>query len=686
MKIFASVRSAALMLGALLIVSPAVAPAASPALQPAAAGVPTIDWTLSPQRIASACASSIGRVKSRVGAVERVARGRRTFASVVLPLENAAADFSDELVAQTFLFYVSTDAKVRAASQQCAIDTGNVFSALAASPELYRALAEAKASGTARGVAQTKVTDLWLSAVRRSGAGLAEAKRREFVARSQEINDLEARFAANLANDGGSVTVSEDQAKSLPAEFVAAALKKNAGGGYALAANEATYGPFMENETDASARKQFYIAYVNRGGDANVKLLERALVARDRLAKAIGYPNYAAFVLADRMAGTPERVATFLKQIDTAVLPKAREELGELAALKGAPPDPWDRAFYENELRKTKYAVDQNEIKRYFPVQHVIESVLGIYQELLGVKFARIDVPVWQPQVQAYDVSDSATGKPLGRFYLDLYPRPGKFSHFANFGIVPRRELADGSIRLATSAIVGNWPQAAPGKPALLAHDDVVTFFHEFGHNMAALLADQPYATLTNGFRLDFIEAPSQMLENWAWEPAILKRVSADAVTGVPLPDGLIAKLVATRYVHYALFTATQAFYGTADQRFHTQKPPLDTTALWKTTLAEMTPGRYVEGTHPQASIDHFMNGYEAGYYGYLWSKVYAQDLFSRFKAEGLTNPATGLAYRRDILAPARLEEPDREVSQFLGRPMNPNAFYTELGIAPPHP
>jgi thimet oligopeptidase len=675
MKSFALPRSAAALIGAALL---AVIPVSSYA-RPAA--VPALDWTLTPQRIASSCAASIARIKSRVGAIPRVPRSARTFDSVVLALENASADFSDELAAQTFLFAVSTDAKVRAASQTCGTDAGNVLSELTASPELFRAVADAKASGTAGAPAQAKLTELWLTALRRSGAGLPESKRRTFVALSKELNDLQARFAANLANDTGSVTISAEQAKPLPAEFVAGALKKNPGGTFTLAVNEATYEPFMQNVTDASARKALFIVYANRGGAGNVKLLERALVVRDRLAQTIGYPNWATYVLADRMAGTPQRVTGFLNEIDSAVLPKARVEREELAALKGAPLDPWDSAFYENRLRKTKYAVDQNEVKRYFPVQHVIESVLAIYQELLGVKFARVNVPVWEPQVQAYDVSDAATGDPLGRFYLDLYPRPGKYDHFADFGIVSRRTLAGGSIRLATSAIVGNWPQAAPGKPALLSHGDVETFFHEFGHNMAALLADQPYATLTNGFRPDFVEAPSQMLENWAWDPAILKRVSSEVTTGAPLPDDTIAKLIAARYVHYALFTTQQAFYASVDMRYHTRKPPLDTTAIWKATLGEMTPSRFVDGTHPQGSFGHLMEGYDAGYYGYLWSKVYAQDLFTRFKAEGLTNPVAGSAYRREILAPARLEEPDQEVERFLGRPMNPKAFYEELGI-----
>jgi thimet oligopeptidase len=174
------------------------------------------------------------------------------------------------------------------------------------------------------------------------------------------------------------------------------------------------------------------------------------------------------------------------------------------------------------------------------------------------------------------------------------------------------------------------------------------------------------------------------MLENWAWDPGILKRVSANVTTGQPLPDDLIKKMIAARYVHYALTTTQQILYATVDMRYHTSKPPIDTTAVWRSTVAATTPNGFVDGTHPQSEFGHLMGGYDAGYYGYLWSKVYAQDMFSRFKAQGLTSPVAGMAYRNEILAPARLTEPDQEVRTFLGRPMNPNAFYQELGITPP--
>ncbi|HEY0396333.1 MAG TPA: M3 family metallopeptidase [Candidatus Elarobacter sp.] len=675
-------RSTAAALGAALL---ATLPLSAPA-KPGAAVLP-VDWSLTPAKIAASCAGSIATVKRRVDAIVNT-RSRRTFATVVLPLEDASSDFSDDLAAQAFLYNVSTDPAVRKASQKCSTDAGNVLSSLSARPDLYKALAAASASGTAGDAAQRKLTQLWLTALKRSGAALPDAQRREFVALQQKLTDAQNTFSANLGNDESSIAISAAQAAVLPPDFVAASLKKTADGGYTVPVNESTVGPFLQNETDPAARKAFYLSYNNRGGDANVKLLQDAIATRDRLAHLVGYPTWAAFVLADRMAATPQRVQSFLTQIDSAILPKARQERDEDAALAKADGkatfEQWDQTYYENQLRKTKYSVDQNEVRQYFPVQHVVDNVLAIYQELLGVRFTRTNVPVWQAQVLAYDVTDAASGKPLGRFFLDLFPRPGKYNHFANFPLVPRRVLPDGSVRLAETAIVGNWPQPAPGKSALLSHDDVEVFFHEFGHCMAAVLANEPYETLTNGFRQDFIEAPSQMLENWAWDPAILKRVSKNVTTGQPLPDDLIKKIIAARYVHYALQTTQQILYGAVDMQYHTAKPPVDTTAVWAATVAQTTPNQYVPGTHPQSEFGHLMGGYDAGYYGYLWSKVYAQDMFSRFKAQGLTNPAAGRAYRNDILAPARLQEPDQEVRAFLGRAMNPNAFYQELGIAPP--
>ena len=668
-------------LAAILALTAAAPPSSPPATDNR---ILAIDWTLSPAQIKTTCASSIATTKTAIDAIVRVPTGKRTFATVVAPLEATTADLSDGTAAQQFLYNVSTAAPVRDASNACSTAIGNFLSEATARPDLYSALADAQKSGTATGDAQTKLTALWLTASRRAGAGLDESKRTHFIALNKRLTVLQNAFAANLGNDQTTIVIAAAQTKGLPDDYLAG-LKKTATGSYIVPVNESTYSPFMLYDQSSPTRRQMYVAYANREAGKNVALLQQAIVVRDSLAHLFGYPTWAAYVLADRMAQTPARVNTFLKSIDTAILPKARAEYATLAALNGGTLQPWDERFVENKLRKSKYAVDNNAIRQYFPVQHTIDSVLSIYAKLLGVTFARVAQPnEWNAEVLNYTVADAATGKQIGTFYLDLYPRPGKYDHFANFPLVTRRVLADGTVRAPIAAIVGNWPRPAAGKPALLTHDDVETFFHEFGHNMAAMLANEPYETLTNGFRQDFVEAPSQMLENWVWDPAILKELSANVSTGAPLPDDLIQKMIAARYFDYSLATTQQILYASVDMAYHTAGRTVDTTATWKRIQAAVTPNRYVDGTHPQASFGHLMGGYDAGYYGYLWSKVYAQDMFTAFAAKGLENPEIGMRYREEVLAPARTYEPDAEVTRLLGRPMNPDAFYRELGIAPP--
>jgi thimet oligopeptidase len=640
----------------------------------------TIRWDLTPAQIATSCSAQIAHLKQRIDAIVHQ-RSARTFASVIETLENAESDVNDNLAAQQSLFQLAPDAAVRNASEKCGLEVGNVFNEEQARPDLYAALVAAKNSKTATGTVQLKLQEYYLSGAQRSGAGLGTVQRREFVAVEQKINDLENRFNANLGNDTSTITITPAQAAALPPAFLGT-FKKDDAGNTIVPVNESTFETFLANEPDADARKAFYLTYYQRGGKANVVLLQNALVARARLATLLGFPNFATYVAADRMAGNPQRISTFLQNLDIALLPKARAERAELSAAKGSPVDNWDTGYYQNQLRKSKYSVDEDAIKQYFPAPHVITAVLHIYSHLLGLTFTPApNLPRWAPGVVAYNATDTKTGEFRGSFYLDLYPRPGKYSHFANLGPTARRVMPDGTVRPVVNSIVGNWPAPANGKPSLLSHGDVVTFFHEFGHNVAALLGNTPYETLNSGFRLDFVEAPSQMLENFVWNPAILKEISSNVDTGAPLPDDLIAKMIAARYFDEATFTVTQAFYATVDERFHTLRPPVDTIAVWKALYNAMTPGKFVDGTFPQASFGHLMSGYEAGYYSYLWAKVYAQDMFTAFKTGGLENPAVGARYRNEILAPARSLEPDVEVRNFLGRPMDPRAFYREQGI-----
>lgn len=678
------VRCACALLTALIIPLPMNA-ADAVALEPAH---PTqIDWNLTPAQITTSCTAQIAAFDATAKRIMAV-RGPRTFQNTLLPLENGESDLNDRLVAQGFLFNMAVEKPVRDASNRCNIAQSDYFAAFGARPDVYRALLDVQRSGTARTDGDKKLLEYYLVSARQSGAGLTAAKRKSFVALSNELTALTSTWEETLNNDATTLNITADQTQSLPPDLVKT-MTHNADGSYTLKVNESTVTPFLQNERDAAARRAYFIAYNNRAL-RNVAVLENAIRVRYQLAHLLGYDSWAAYRLADRMAKTPQRVLTFERSLDAKLMPQAKRDLAGLARLKGqdagngkASIEPWDITYYDNQLVKTKYSVDSQEVRQYFPVDVVVDRIMTLYHKILGVTFVKVPDPqAWAPDVISYNVFDTKTGRFIGTTFFDLYPRPGKFSHFANFPLLPARRLADGTYRPPVTAILGNWARPAPGSPALLSHEEVITFFHEFGHNLAALLGTAPYETLSGGFRQDFVEAPSQMLENFMWQPSILKEVSSNVTTGAPLSDDLIAKMVAARYVDEAYFTIGQIKLGMVDMAYHSSGPKVDTTAVWAKISSEYTPLPMVPGTHPQAAFGHLF-GYDAGYYSYLWALVYAQDMFTAFQKGGLENPAVGLRYRETILEPARTYEPDVEVRRFLGRPMNSDAFYKQFETAP---
>ncbi len=328
--------------------------------------------------------------------------------------------------------------------------------------------------------------------------------------------------------------------------------------------------------------------------------------------------------------------------------------------------------------------MDQEQIRQYFPLEKALPAMLDIYSHMLAVRFEAVTpAKAWAPGVTEYAIYDANSGNAIGWFFLDLYPREGKFEHFASFALRVGRTLPDGSHVKPVSAIIGNWPKPEPGKPSLLSHDDLVTFFHEFGHVMHQTLSQARYASLFgSNTRADFVEAPSQMLENWMWQPQVLKQISGRLGSGEPLPDALIQKMIALKHVDDGMKWSSQAFYATYDLQLH-GAAKADPTELWFSLRAQMTPFKETPGTYPEASFGHLMSGYDAGYYGYLWSLVYAQDMFSVFQKGGLDNPAVGMRYRKQILVPGGSVEPDVLLKRFLGREVSVEPFYEQVGIKP---
>ncbi|HEY5096309.1 MAG TPA: M3 family metallopeptidase [Candidatus Eremiobacteraceae bacterium] len=660
--------------------------APAPETLPPATG---LQWHQTAAQVLQSCEDQIATTKTEIAKIESQSAPEWTFADSVQAIETAVADLNDGTTAQTFLSAVAPTSDVRDAANKCQQEVSDYYSTLSADPKIYAMAARVTAIGDAKTDADKKLVETYVLTGVRAGVALPPAQRDQLTKLFQQLSDLTIAFGRTLSEDKTVIHISAADAKPLPEAFVANV--KPTATGFDVPVNESTYAQFMDNEPDSAARERFATAYGRRGGPANVTRLEQAVALRYKIARTLGFGQWATYQLAAKMAKSPARVQKFLAQIDSTLLPAARAERARLAELKKADGDltpfaSWDTPYYETKLIKTRYAVDDSIVRQYFPVDHVISGVFSIYEKLLGVTFTQLPAPdAWAPDVREYVIDDTASGKAIGWFYLDLFPRAGKYDHFADFGVRPGRLLPDGSVQKPVTAIVGNWPAPAPGQPALLSHGDVVTFFHEFGHAMHSTLSIAPYETLYGtAVRGDFVEAPSQMLENWMWQPSILKIVSSNVKTGAPLPDSLITKMVALEHVTDGLDYTGQAFYAQYDMTLHSSGPTVDATKLWSSLQSTMTVGHMIPGTYPEAAFGHLMSGYDAGYYGYLWSKVFAQDMFTVFQHYGLESPVAGMRYRKDILEPGGVYEPDVLLERFLGRPVSYDAFYKYLGITPP--
>lgn len=663
---------------------------------PASAADPLgFDWHIAPATLAARCDAAIATSRAAVEKALMVPTGQRTFSASLRPIEEATEAAGNDFLWLAQLYLISPDSATRAVSQSCSEKATDYGVEVASDARIYAAAQEALGDTSVTAQEDRQLIKLYLETGRRNGAGLDSASRARVSGLRKRLNDVQREYGVRLAEDSSSIAITEVEAKSLSPQLLSSSRKSNSG--YIVPVNESTAGDFMPHESNAAARERYYLAFIRRGGRENDELLKEALVLRDTLAHLLGFDTWAAYQLDTKMAKSPDAVMRFLEDIDVALLPKAKSEFAILGALKKAEEGnekirAWDRQYYGERLRVTKYSLDEQAVRRYFPVDHVVPTVLDIYQTLLSVRFDERQHPdVWAGGVREFRVSDTRSGESLGVFYLDLFPRPNKFDHFAAFQFHVRVRNVDESKTNPVCGIIGNWPTAAPGAPSLLTHDDVLGFFHEFGHVMHCMLARTQYGTTAPfGGRQDFGEAPSQMLENWIWQPVVLKRVSKSVDTGEPLPDSIIARIIQLRHLEDGRNWTRAAFYSLYDMKLHMTKLPIDPFTMWAqlsetTSLVETIPG-----TYPSASFGHLMSGYDAGYYGYLWSKVYAEDMFSRFENEGLLNSKTGLAYREQILQPGGSEEPSVSFERFMGRPLSYEAFYRSIGVdraaSPAHP
>jgi thimet oligopeptidase len=457
------------------------------------------------------------------------------------------------------------------------------------------------------------------------------------------------------------------------------------------------YLTILDNAKREDTRKQVMVAQCNLAREENIPLLQKILVLRDSIAHKLGYKTYADYDTETKMVKNAATAIAFENKLETGLQPKFDAELAEFRKMKvqetgdaSAKINIWDWRYFANQLKKQKYNVDAEQLRVYFPYQRVLDGMFSIYQRIFGLKFERVEPPYkWIGDLQLYAVSDAKTGEPLGLFYLDMFPRDGKYNHFAQFGIIEGKLLPDGKYQRPTCALICNFPTPTPDHPALMSHDDVETIFHEFGHAMHTILTRAKYSRFSGtSVPRDFVEAPSQMLENWAWDKKVLDSFAADyRDPSKKIPADVLAQLKASRLATEGSFYRRQLSFGLMDLALHTQihsDNAQDVVPLSNKVLSDV----FLPMPQDTAFVAYFghITGYGAGYYGYAWADAIAADMATVFEKapDGFFDKTAGMRLRKEIYEVGDSRDVNISIEKFLGRPRSLEPFLKKIGIDKP--
>lgn len=640
------------------------------------------------QDLAPAEAEARVKLEKDLAALIAIPQAERTFENTIMGYERAFDNYGNALGMSGFLSYVSTDKKFRDAANDLQMQISQYMVDVATRRDVYKAIREYTDTNPRLDPVQAKLVKEMLIGFKNSGMDLNDADLEKFKALNKEKAEYIIKFDKNIQEYKDPLAVTQEQLRGLGEDYIQK-LSKTDDGKYLVTLDYPDYVPFMQNADDEQARKELEFKFNRRGGQENVELLEKTLTLRREIARLLGYKNHAELRLEDRMAKNPKTVMAFLKDLQKKLKPLGKKEDKEMIAYKNSKTGKnsrtlysWESGYWSNKFRKENLELDSEKIKEYFPSQVVIVGMLDLFGGVFGITFEPVDIPVWHPDVKAFKIKDKASGELVAYFYMDLYPREGKYKHAACFGLVEGEEKQDGTYQIPFVAIVANLNKPSGDTPSLLKHSEVETLFHEFGHVLHNALTKAKYSAFSGtSVSWDFVEAPSQMLERWAWDPQVLKKISKHYQTGESLPDDLIKRMIAAKNFGAGGMYLRQDFFAQYDMSLHTADTTPDTTKLYFELTKKIRGLPLTKGTIPQASFGHIMGGYDAGYYGYLWSEVIAEDFFGEFKKNGIFNPETGLKFRREILEKGGTLDEEKMVENFLGRPADNKPFLKSIGL-----
>jgi len=634
--------------------------------------------------------------QERIKKIIDIPADERTFANTAQALDALGSTSNLVVVANVAhaLMYMSPDTPLREAAQKKIIEIKKfITDNISNNVRLYQAF-QAYVEGNAKKEQLTREQTYFLSETmkdyKRAGLNLPEEKLNEVRKLKNKLNELKLAFEQNIAKDDKKVFVTRAELAGLDDDFINA-LPKADDGMYILGLDYPTYFNVRENCTVESTRKKMFKAFGTRGYPKNKEILEKIIELPDTLSHLLGFESFAALDLDSEMAKKPERVEKFLSELLSKVQQKEAQEFEILT--KELPESvvlhsdgkmyPWNAAFVQEYYKKKHYNIDENKIAEYFPMEPTIEGMLDIYQKFLGLTFKQLPISgLWHEDVKLIEITDNDTQKIIGYLLLDLYPRPNKFTHACHINAIEAITAPDGSETPALSFIIANFPKSTATKPSLLKRNDVETFFHEFGHAMHSLLGRTKLGSFAGtATKTDFVEVPSQMFEEWLWDKDILKDLSGHYKTGEQLPDELIDTLLKTKNLFQGTFLQRQLHLSNASLDYFKKGAKKDLDSLFKDLYTAIVLNMYYDDeVHPWASFGH-LTDYGAKYYSYLWSKVFALDLFYEIKKQGLLNQEVGKRLIKTILGKGGSQEPDELLVEFLGREPNQKNFLKDLGL-----